>query len=71
MSNKQLAKLMQDIKENGIKEPIKIIEYEGSRYVVDGHHRLIVAKKLGIRSVPVEEVSFPYKGYKSPDDFFK
>ena len=59
-SNRQMNKLIDQIRQNGIQETIK--------YVVDGHHRLIAAKRLGLISVPVEEVELPYGGYKSIDD---
>lgn len=46
--------LMDDIKVNGIQEPIKYVEYNGQKYVVDGHHRLLAAKRLGLTEVPIE-----------------
>ena len=70
MSRKSLTHLMVDISENGIQEPIKYVNIGDTYYVVDGHHRLYAAKKLGIKFVPVQEVSLPYKGYKSVDDLF-
>ena len=46
--------LEEDIRINGIKEPIEIrIREDGSMIVWDGLHRLAIAKKLGIESVPV------------------
>ncbi len=68
LSNKNFNQLMNDIKVNGIKEPIKYVEYEGEMYVVDGHHRLLAAKKLGLTEVPVERVELPYSGYSTVDD---
>lgn len=47
--------LIDDIKANGIQEPIKYVEYDGQMYVVDGHHRLLAAKKLGLTEVPIEK----------------
>ena len=35
-----------DIKVNGIQEPIKYVEYDGQMYVVNGHHRLLAEKRL-------------------------
>ena len=59
---------MEDIKNNGISETIKYVEYNGKKYVVDGHHRLIAAKKLGIKEIPIEKVDLPYAGYRTVDD---
>lgn len=47
--------LLEDIKANGIKEPL-IIGYSlgnGKAVLVEGNHRLLIAKKLGMNSVPV------------------
>ena len=68
MSNKGLNKLIDDIKCNGINETIKYVEYNGRKYVVDGHHRLIAAKRLGLKEVPIEKVELPYAGYKTIED---
>lgn len=49
MSKKQYAGLVNDIQRNGITETIKYVEYNGTKYVVDGHHRLQVAKDLKLK----------------------
>ena len=68
-SNRQMNKLIEQIKSDGkIKETIKYVEYNGKKYVVDGHHRLIAAKRLHLQEVPIEEVELPYKGYNTIDD---
>ena len=59
---------MDDIKVNGIQEPIKYVEYNGLKYVVDGHHRLLAAKRLGLTEVPIERVELPYEGYSTIED---
>ena len=38
--------LKQDIAEHGMKDTIKFVEHNGQRYVVNGHHRLRIAKEL-------------------------
>ena len=68
LGKKAFARLFNDIKINGITEPIKYIEYNGEKYVVDGHHRLMIAKKLGIKDIPAEEVELPYLGYSTAKD---
>ena len=68
-SNRQMNKLIEQIKKDGgIKEPIKYVEYNGKMYVVDGHHRLIAAKKLGLENVPAQQVELPFAGYRTVDD---
>lgn len=44
------------------------MEYEGEMYVVDGHHRLLAAKRLGLTEVPVERVELPFSGYNPVED---
>lgn len=47
--------LFDDIRKNGIKEPIHVFIDSHGRYVVfDGHHRLACAKLLGITPLPVK-----------------
>ena len=70
LSKKQYNILVDDIKKSGIIEPIKYVEYKGSHYVVDGHHRLQAAKELKMKGIPAEKVSLPYKGYKTYEDLF-
>ena len=70
LSNKQLNELIVSIEENGIQTSIKYVEFNGNMYVVDGHHRLIAAKHLGLSSVPIEQVTLPYLGYSTSDDLF-
>jgi RHS repeat-associated protein len=67
-SKSAYLRLKADIKENGIREPIKFVESYGEKKVVDGHHRLKAAKELGIPEVPAERVELPYNGYKTDTD---
>ena len=69
-SHKEMEKLINDIKSNGIKETIKYVEHNGEKFVVDGHHRLHIARLLGLKNIPVEKVNLPYKGYNSINDLF-
>lgn len=68
LSKNKMNALMDDIKVNGIQESIKYVEYNGQKYVVDGHHRLLAAKRLGLTEVPIEKVDLPYAGYNTIDD---
>jgi RHS repeat-associated protein len=68
LSKRNFNLLQEDIKANGIQEPIKYVENNGTNSVVDGHHRLMAAKKLGLEQVPVKKVQLPYGGYKTKDD---
>ncbi|NWK99582.1 type IV secretion protein Rhs [Flavobacterium collinsii] len=69
-SKNAMSKLKTDIKENGMQEPIKVVEYKGRKYVVDGHHRLRAAKELGLKNVPIQKVNLPYGNYKTSYDLF-
>jgi hypothetical protein len=44
MSRKEFTSFIEKIKAEGIKEPICYVEVDGTKYVVDGHHRLKAAK---------------------------
>ena len=68
LSKKQYSELVENIRTNGIKESIKYVDIDGTKYVVDGHHRLQAAKDLKLKEIPIEEVTLPYKGYKTIED---
>ena len=68
LSRTEMNKLVNDIKVNGINDPIKYVEYNGQKYVVDGHHRLLAAKTLNMEYVPTQQVQLPYAGYKTIED---
>lgn len=68
LSKKQYNNLVESIRKNGIIEPIKYVEHNGTKYVVDGHHRLKAAKQLKLDEIPTQKVSLPYKGYKTIND---
>lgn len=46
--------LLDDVRRNGLREPLTVV----NNFLVNGHHRVIVAKELGI-----EEVEITYSGY--------
>ncbi|MBO9594006.1 MAG: ParB N-terminal domain-containing protein [Niabella sp.] len=64
-SKTQMQALLNDIRSNGIQEPIKYVEQNGIKYIVDGHHRYYSAQRLGIQDVPVQQVQLPYGGYQN------
>jgi len=69
LSNRQFAGLKSDIKANGIQNPIKFAtDGTGRRFIVDGVHRQLAARQLGLERVPVQEVSLPFRGFQSTDD---
>jgi ParB-like chromosome segregation protein Spo0J len=68
MSNKQLDKLIKDIRVEGIKEPLTVTEYQGKLYILDGHHRALAAPRVGIAEVPINKVDLPWGAYKTPAD---
>jgi hypothetical protein len=69
-SPNKFNELKDDISKNGLKETIKYVEHGGKKYIVDGHHRVKAARALGIKEVPAEKVTLPYKGYRTVDDLF-
>ncbi len=68
LSKRQFQLLKDDIAKNGIKEAIQFVEHNGVKYVVGGHHRLRIAKELGLKNVPIQQVSLPFAGYKTTAD---
>ena len=67
----KLNRFVNKIKSEGITNPIKYVEIDGNRYVVDGHHRLYAAKMLNLDFILAEQVELPYKGYDSFNDLFR
>lgn len=47
---KDFASLSDNISQNGITAPLRVV---GNK-LVDGHHRAIIIKELGIKTVPIE-----------------
>ncbi|WP_433936320.1 RHS repeat-associated core domain-containing protein [Sorangium cellulosum] len=70
-SKREYAKLKKYIAEHGMRKSVKFVEHNGKRYVVDGHHRLRIAKELKLPEIPAEQVSLPYRGYKTTSDLVR
>lgn len=51
-------------------EPIAFVSYLGQRRLVNGHHRVWIARNLNLAFVPAVEVELPYQGYRTADDLF-
>ncbi|UZT99848.1 DUF6443 domain-containing protein [Chryseobacterium fluminis] len=64
-SKTQMQTLLNDVAANGVKDPIKYVEFNGQKYIVDGHHRFFSAQRAGIQNVPVQQVKLPYAGYQT------
>lgn len=56
-TQEQIDSLTNDIKQNGIVTPIEVKVENGKIEVVNGHHRLKIAKELGIKEIPVKYVN--------------
>jgi hypothetical protein len=59
-----LNKLTEDIRKNGIKNPITVEIYDGKAIVTEGNTILAAANRLGIKNIPVE-VKFRNKDFGS------
>jgi len=68
MSNKQLDKLIKNIRAEGVKEPLTVTEHGGKTFILDGHHRALAAPRAGVSEVPVNRVELPFGAYKTPAD---
>lgn len=68
MSKTKFNLLKNDIRANGIQNPVKYVESGGRKFIVDGHHRVKAAEALGIRNIPAEQVKLPYGQYRTTQD---
>jgi len=53
MSQKKLDELRASIAREGVKTPLQLDRVRGMDVLVDGHHRLALAKELGIKELPI------------------
>lgn len=68
--NWQIEELRKDIKENGIDNPIELVtNSKGEIRINDGHHRLQIAKELGIKNIPVRYLDENSQKTIEADDF--
>ena len=63
-----MGRLSESIAAEGIHDTIKYVVHQGEKYIVDGHHRVAAARRLGLTDVPAEEVTLPYRGFKTIED---
>lgn len=64
-----MKRFVNGVKADGaINESISFVEHNGSKFIVDGHHRFFAAQKLGIQNVPVQQVQLPFRGYQTTSD---
>jgi ParB-like chromosome segregation protein Spo0J len=68
LSRQELQELTSNIAANGIRQPIEYVETSGGRYIVNGNHRTIAARTLGIQEVPAVERRLPYAGFRTEAD---
>ena len=68
-SSKNVREIMDSLRDEGWKgDPISVVEHDGQKYVVDGHHRLAAAKRVGFDQIPYKKVDLPFRGYRTLDD---
>lgn len=68
MSNRQLDRLIKDIRVNGISNPLVVTAHDGRLYILDGHHRALAAPRAGVLDVPIKRVDLPYGAYRGSAD---
>ncbi len=68
LSKNEFRKLKASIDREGIREPVIYVVFHDEKHIVNGHHRVLIARGLGIEEVTAKEVTFPYKGYKTEAD---
>jgi ParB-like chromosome segregation protein Spo0J len=68
LSRRERELLRQDIRAHGILTPLEYIVHNGTKYVVDGHHRRQLAILEGIETVPAIERTLPHGMYRGPED---
>lgn len=70
-SSRKVGEIAESMRGGGWKgDPIKIVEHNGQRYVIDGHHRLEAARRAGIDASfeVVSPAEMARYGYRSVDD---
>jgi RHS repeat-associated protein len=70
LSRREFQDLFNDIKANGIREPLLVVRHGGELSIVNGNHRWLIAQQLGISQVPVKTVKLPYGGFKTLGDLY-
>ena len=70
LSTRAFQALMADIRVNGIRTPIQYVRTGTGNCVVNGNHRLLISRIIGMESVPVQQVSLPFLGYQSEIDLY-
>jgi protein gp37/ParB-like chromosome segregation protein Spo0J len=61
MDKDLMAKLRDDIRKNGMHDPILFARLSGVNLVLEGHTRLMVAMDLGLDEIPAKEVTEPFE----------
>jgi len=73
-SSRRVHKFAESMRKGGWQgDPIKVVEHNGKRYIIDGHHRVEAARRAGIDvqykiASPSEMAE---RGYKSIDDVIR
>lgn len=68
-SSKNVVKIRDSMAADGWQGgPVSVLEHDGKKYLLDGHHRRAAAIRAGLDQVPYKTVSLPFRGYQTLDD---
>ncbi len=68
-SSKNVMKIRDSMAADGWQgDPVSVLEHDGQKYLLDGHHRRAAAIRAGLDQVPYKTVQLPFRGYQTLDD---
>jgi hypothetical protein len=69
--NGYTKRLIEDIRQNGICQPLEFVELNGEKFVTNGNHRLFAAYALDQQAVPAVRVGLPTQQFKTAADLLE
>ena len=56
-TTRNVAKLIKSISKKGIQKEVEVFTQNGKTYIINGHHRVAAAQRLGI-NVPIKQLTW-------------